>query len=240
MDAIDDSKYEAITLTLERDNPLIKLFNDRKIMIFGTSIEPLFSVKSIRTYLGCKANNYRETKLNKIPDRYIKIGMGKYINGQINKMLFLTEEGMYLFISMYDTEVAREFNIWVVETITQIRRTIIKDLRRAVEKGKFVHKLDRVINWKHYVGTDDIGACEIYEIGISTYIKSCIETNKPFIPRDKITEDDSYIIMQDATETFYDGDIDDFCIRTYEYLTKKAKQVEYKLILDNDKYECRA
>ena len=111
------TNHVTISLTIKKDSDLVKLFNEKNITIYGTTEEPLFSVISIRNYVGCNSNDYRKTKLDNIPVEFIKIDIGKNVDKKSSKMLFLTEKGVYLFIMQYNTKVAQDFKLWMVGNI---------------------------------------------------------------------------------------------------------------------------
>ncbi len=90
-----------------------------KINIRGTYEKPLFQANQIAKLLGIKNIH---TSINKYSERF-KVIEDIETQGGIQKVVFLTEFGLYHLLSNSRKSVALTFETWVMETIKEIRLT---------------------------------------------------------------------------------------------------------------------
>jgi len=121
----------------ESKNPLVAIFLGKEIRVVGTVKDPLFCAADVGKYIGDINPSHT---LKKYPmaataetGAYVHLLASKDTKGREQKMLYLTENGLYRYLLRSDKEKAIEFQAYVYR-IVRVERDKVVDARELAEK----------------------------------------------------------------------------------------------------------
>jgi prophage antirepressor-like protein len=224
-----------------------KLVNkDIEINIKGTIDNPLFQANQIGSILGIK--NISDSLSDFLEDE--KVIAGGYTRGGMQKIIFLTELGLYKLLGRSKKPIAALFQKWVINTVKEIRINGIYKLNeeKEIDKKLLKHNYD-INNHKTYLKAFDkknvVYICKfkniedklLIKLGSSqdvkqriSHISNAFESIEPIII--DITEIDNHIKF----ETFLHNN--DFIKKFYYPISNKEGKISKETYLVNEE-ECK-
>ena len=219
---------------------------DIEINIKGTIDNPLFQANQIGSILGIK--NINQNLYDFLEDE--KVLCLSYTHGGMQKLIFLTELGLYKLLGRSKKPIAALFQKWVINTVKEIRINGIYKLNeeKEIDKKLLKHNYD-INNHKTYLKAFDkknvVYICKfkniedklLIKLGSSqdvkqriSHISNAFESIDPIII--DITEIDNHIKF----ETFLHNN--DFIKKFYYPISNKEGKISKETYLVNEE-ECK-
>lgn len=111
--------------------PLVAMFRERGIRIFGTVEDPLFSALDVATHIG-DAVNYIKIVNKYTPGEYTQKIEATNARGEKRLTLFLTEPGLYKYLLQAKGPIAEEFQRFVYGVLKAERKRTVNEVWLAL------------------------------------------------------------------------------------------------------------
>lgn len=108
--------------------PLQDLFTS--VLIQGTSEDPLFKLTDVAKYIGDDKPNRKISHF----DSTLKISATYHDQTQTRRADFLTEQGLYEYMMLSKTPMAKQFKDMIVNILKQVRKQVISKLNNRLTR----------------------------------------------------------------------------------------------------------
>jgi len=154
---VKKAEEEAMT---ESKNPLISIFMDKDIRIVGTIKDPLFCAADVGRYIG--DDNYFNALKNYNSAATAKTGVfvhkidAKDRSGNVKRMLFLSENGLYRYLLRSDKERAADFQAYTYDILRVERDRVVDAVQLAlkIQRDTYATQLQDANALRHIARSD--------------------------------------------------------------------------------------